>query len=190
MIEKEQNLVNAIINYKPPFYKHSIVTRKSIDYNSPESKGQKAALWRAEEDTRELVSTLAWAVNSYSISFDEIIEAVKTSRKGYTNLVRLAYSWIDMLSKSDDTWVDDRNRASVLISFKIAREIRNSRTSELLQNGYFPELSRAVLNMHKTSVQSATNLFLRVLYSKNKAAKNVIEKYFPNKNGKVHLIMR
>lgn len=180
MNEKERNFVNAIINYKPPFYKRSIVTRKNIDYNSPESKEQKAALWRAEEDTRELVSTLAWAVNSYSISFDEIIEAVKTSRKGYTNLDRLAYSWIDMLSNADDTWVDDRNRASAVISRKISNEIRNSKTSELLKNGYFPELDRAVLNMHKTSVQSATNLFLRVLNEKDNAAKRIIKEEFPS----------
>lgn len=187
MIEKEQDLVNAIINYKPPYYKRSIVVRNNIDYNSPDSKGQKAALWRAEEDTKKLVSILAWAVNSYSISFDEIIEATKISRKGYTNLVRLAYSWVEALSNADKTWIDDRNKASVWTCRSIANEIRNSSTSELLKNGYFPELDRAVLNMHKTNVQSATNLFLRVLNEKDSAAKRVIKDQFPN--GTIYLRM-
>lgn len=187
MIEKEQDLVNAIINYKPPYYKRSIVVRNNIDYNSPDSKGQKAALWRAEEDTKKLVSMLAWAVNSYSISFDEIIEATKISRKGYTNLVRLAYSWIETLSCVDETWIDDRNRASIMISFKIVREIRNSKTSELLKNGYFPELNNAILHMHKTNVQSATNLFLRVLNEKDNAARKILKERFPN--GKIYLPM-
>lgn len=187
MNEKEQDFVNAIISYKPPFYKHSIVIGNNIDRNSPDSGGQRAALWRAEADTSELVSALARAVNSYSISFDEIIEAVKASRKGYTNLVRFAYSWIDVLSSADETWIDDRCRASTVISRKIANEITNGKTSILLKNGYFPKLDKTILNMHKTSVQSATNLFLRVLNEKDSAAKRVIKERFPN--GTIYLRM-
>lgn len=186
MIEKEQNFVNAVINYKPPFYKRSIVDRNK-EYGASDIKKGFAVYRRAEEDTRELVSSLAWTVNSYSISFDEIIEAIKTSRKGYTNLVRLAYAWVEALSNADETWVDDRNKASVWACRSIANEIRNSSTSKLLKNGYFPELGRAVLNMHKTNVQSATNLLLRVLYSKDSTARKILNERFPN--GKIYFRM-
>lgn len=186
MNENEQDFVNATINYKPPFYKHSVVKR-SKEYGASDIKKAFAVYRRAEEDTRELVSTLALTVNSYSISFDEIIEAVKANKRGYTNLVRLAYSWVEALSNADETWIDDRNKASVWTCRSIANEIRNSSTSELLKNGYFPELDRAVLNMHKTNVQSATNLLLRVLYMKDNIARKILNERFPN--GKVYFSM-
>lgn len=181
MIENEQDFVNAIINYKPPFYKHSIVNRNK-EYGASDIKKAFSVYRRAEEDTRELVSTLALTVNSYSISFDEIIETIKANKRGYTNLVRFAYLWVEALSNADETWIDDRNKASVWTCRSIANEIRNSSTSELLKNGYFPELDRAVLNMHKTNVQSATNLLLRVLYMKDNIARKILNERFPNGN--------
>lgn len=186
----EQEFVNAIVDYKPPKYKRKIISRKNTDINSPDFHEMAKVYCRAKEDTADIIPILSRAVNSYTVNFEGIIEAIKENRQGYTNLVRFAYAWVNVWYNAEEWRTDGRNEVSTKICKEIANAIERESTDNLLENGYFPQLDKATLNMHKTSVQTATNIFLRVLYSKNKAAKNVIEKYFPNKNGKVHLIMR
>ena len=187
MNEDEMELVKAIIEYKPPKFKRSIISRKNTDVDSPDFHDKAKVFCRAVEDVKDIIPKLSLAMNSYSTNFDGIIEAVRENKQGYANLVRLSYAWVDMWSNADETRTDGRNEMSTKLCKEIASAIESKDTDNLLKNGYFTRLDEATLNMHKTSVQSATNLFMRVLFIKDSAARKVLKRKFPD--GKVRLRM-
>ena len=60
----------------------------------------------------QLINDLELAVNSYSVNYNAIIETMKDSKEGYSNLIQLSYEWIEFWSDTDERNTDPRNEAS------------------------------------------------------------------------------
>ncbi len=130
------------------------------------------------EGLGQLINALELAVNSYSVNYDAIIEAIKESKEGYSNLIQLSYEWIEFWSDTNENNTDPRNAASTRLCRTLAARIRESFGE--IGNGthWYTGLDRYVLSMHKTLIQSATTLFVRVLADTNSVVKDyVIMKY-------------
>jgi len=128
---------------------------------------------------RELIRSLESEVNYFGYKPSDTLEKIKEAGGlAEMNLENLAAEWVSIWSKNGYT--DDRNEDSVNMCRKIA-EIYNEKTGKYpyrFERGerLYPHLEDCAYSMHKTLMQSASNLFVKVLRDKDPLVRNVTNK--------------
>lgn len=140
---------------------------------------------KTQRQTKEIISALGGVVNSFGIDYDGIISSVKENTAAYDALVQLSYEWIELWNAKGQRHTDERNVASTRLCCEIAEAI-NKHDGFITDHHEFASLETSVFRMHKTLVQSATNLFVKVLEEENRSVKAFLNERYC---GKVRLPM-
>lgn len=185
--ESEKKFVEAICSYPSPAVEDNplfVTDLRMISREDPDRREKLDSYHRLKDATREVINSLSNAVNcGGGYKGLEVIEAVKQDKAGYANLVELAYEWVEVISKTDDSSIDARNEQST----KDLREIAALLTDEYGRIGnetrYFACLEESVRGMHRTLKQSASAMLCNVLAEVEK----VVEKHNVERKNEMHI---
>jgi hypothetical protein len=192
--EYEQAFVDAICEYKPPIIDYSIIALSNSEELSGKLKSikdeeQRKEINRAEKDTKDIISCLETAVNNFSVNIEGMISAIKNDKKGYENLISLSYEWVGVWNEAPAWRTDGRNEISTRLCKEIASVIiTHDGSDEILKSTYFPSLNAAITGMHRTLIQTSTNLFLNVLKKEDRSVNNLLKKQYGDKEIELPLI--
>lgn len=181
--EREQKFVENICKYRYS----SVNDLSAISKTDPERSAKFNLFLKGKSDTENLIRSLENAVNSFGLNTRGIIEAIKRDKDGYTKLIQLAYEWVDIWNNAEEHMTDPRNQASTKICKKIA-EALISHDGYVVENHLFVGLRDCVLTMHKTLIQSATNIFATVLKDEHRSVKRVLEESYGEKDVRLPMI--
>ena len=140
-----------------------------------------------KEETERLIDALSVITNTFTFEPEEIIKMAEENPKAKANLIQLSYEWIEFWDKAPDYRTDGRNELSTKICKKIAAALKEE-YGQVAETGEFVGLDREIGGLHKTLVQTATNLFTRVLSENDKAVKDLFEKEYGVKTPDLPLI--
>ena len=131
----------------------------------------------SKENTKALINTLSNAVNNFCFKQDEIIEEAKKDPVAYENLIELSYEWVKLWNEADEYCTDGRNEMSTKLCKEFGAAL-SEKDGYICNEEKFQDLREPVLRMHRTLVQSSSNIFLNVLYKERPEVQELMEKKY------------
>jgi len=126
----------------------------------------------AYNQNKELIGELETAVNTFSFHPEEIMLKA-SSEKVYDKLKDFCYKWVKVwANKSQPYNTDDRNRISTEIMKDLGPYVPDGKGEG------FKDIENNIFTMHRTLIQTASNLVIKVLCEDNKDIKAYIDKRY------------
>ena len=179
LTEYEKKFVKAICEYSQQSY--LCTSKEQISRDDPDKREKLHSLHEARNKTQEIINALGNMVNSFGFDCTAVLEEIKKDKNGYTNLVALSYEWVEVLG-SGTINTDERNQKSVELCKEIWERLDHQYGVDITADElapYYCELEQAVRGMHRTLMQTSTNMFTKVLRETDK----VVNKYLTEKYG-------